>query len=158
MRKKTIPAKIEGTVIDVETTGLPQEGAEVITLGTVSGNKLHVLQRTSESDFSTRIKRLLSLLPRPFYAFNKSFEEAMLCLPIDGELQAEPYEKKAKAIAISKLDDPFNGNGFDIIGAWKRYKSTGDQRYLTLIMDHNESDLLLETCLLIVRHSKEGVE
>ncbi len=37
MRKRLIPARIKGTVIDVETTGLPQEGAEVITFGAVSG-------------------------------------------------------------------------------------------------------------------------
>jgi len=156
MRKKTIPARIEGTIIDVETTGLPREGAEVITLGTVSGNRLQIIQRTNESDFLRTIKHPLSKLPRPFCAFNKPFEEAMLRIPVDEELQAEPYEKKSRAITVSKLRDPFNGNGFDVIGTWNKYRSTGDLRYLRLIMDHNESDLLLETCLLIVRHSKDG--
>jgi len=47
-----------------------------------------------------------------------------------GELQAEPYEKKARAITVSKLHDPFGGNGFDVIGTWNRYKSTGDPRVL----------------------------
>jgi len=154
MRKRIIPARIKGTVIDIETTGLPQEGAEIITLGAVSGNQLQILQRSVEKNFAARIKRVISRLPRPYYAFNKGFEEAMLGVGIDGELQSERYEKKSQAIAVAKLHDPFNGNGFDVIATWRKYKETGDARYLALIMDHNESDLLLETCLLIVRHSK----
>jgi DNA polymerase III epsilon subunit-like protein len=154
MRKRVIPARIKGTVIDIETTGLPQNGAEIITLGAVSGNRLQILQRSDEKNFPARIKRFISRLPRPYYAFNKGFEEAMLGVGIDGELQSEKYEKKSRAIAVAKLRDPFNGNGFDVIATWKKYQETGDPRYLTMIMDHNESDLLLETCLLIVRHSK----
>lgn len=78
----------------------------------------------------------------------------MLGVSIDGELQSEQYEKNSRAIAVAKLDDPFNGNGFDVIATWRKYQETGDSRYLTMIIDHNESDLLHETCLLIVRHSK----
>jgi len=158
-RKVIIPARIDGTIIDIETTGLPEEGAEVITLGTVSGSELQILQRTDEEDFSKTIKPILLRLPRPFYAFNKSFEERMLRVPIERELQAESYEKKARAIAVSRLPDPFSGNGFHAIDAWHKYVATKKLHFLAPIMDHNESDLLLETCLLIVRHSrKEEVE
>jgi uncharacterized protein YprB with RNaseH-like and TPR domain len=157
-RKRIIPAMIRGTVIDIETTGLPHQGAEVITLGTVSGNLVQILQRTSDRDFSSQIKQSLSNSPRPFFAFNKSFEEDMLGISIDGELQAQPYEKKSRAVVVSRLADPFNGNGIEVIDAWRRYRSTGDIRTLIPIMDHNESDLLLETCLLLVRHSHQMVE
>jgi uncharacterized protein YprB with RNaseH-like and TPR domain len=152
-RERTIPARIYGTVIDLETTGLPLEGAEIITLGTVTGNTLRISQRTSERDFEGIVQSELRKLPRPFYAFNKSFEEGMLRISVDGELQAEDYEKKSRAINVAKLPDPFNGNGFEVVEAWREYLATGRVELLKAIMNHNETDLLLETCLLIVRHA-----
>ena len=153
-RRRILPAHVVGAIIDIETTGLPSDGAELITLGAVSGNRLFILQRTQEYDFSKVVQNALAGLTRPFYAFNKGFEEAMLGIKIDGELQAKSYEKKSDAIAVALLHDPFDGEGIQAINAWNDFKRTGDKEYLLRIMDHNESDLLLETCLLLVRHSQ----
>ena len=158
VRKRAIPANIRGTVVDLETTGLPQDGAEVITLGTVTGNTMQILQRTDETNFAKIVRAELAKCPRPFYAFNKSFEEGMLGITVDGELQAEKYEKKTRAISVARLYDPFYGSGFEVVKAWHEYGATGRADLLGAIMDHNEADLLLETCLLIVRHAGEDEE
>jgi len=154
IQKRTLPVIVRGTVVDIETTGLPEEGAEVITLGTVSGNQVTILQKTFERDFLKITLAQLAKMPRPFFAFNKAFEEAMLGIHIDGELQVEAYEKKSRAIAVAQLHDPYNGYGIEVIDAWNRFRESQNLQHLHEIMEHNESDLLLETCLLVVRHSK----
>jgi len=154
IQKRTLPVIVRGTVVDIETTGLPEEGAEVITLGIVSGDQMTILQKTFERDFLKIALEELVKMPRPFFAFNKVFEEATLGIHIDGELQAEAYEKKSRAIAVAKLHDPYNGHGIRVIDAWNRFRQSQNLEHLHEIMEHNESDLLLETCLLVVRHSK----
>jgi len=151
VRLKKLPVSLYGTLLDVETNGLLHEPAEVITLGVVSGDRLKIIQRTNEKDFPTQAFKIVKKLPRPFYAFNKGFEEKMLGITIERELQAQEYEKKREAIKIAGLHDPFDGQGFHAINAWNRYISTNNKNHLLQIMDHNEACLLLETCLALVR-------
>ena len=149
-----LPAFLYGTIIDIETTGLPYEDAEVITLGLISGNKLQIIQRTKEEDFCKQALRLLKGLPRPYYAFNKNFEEHFLGIKIDRELQAHKYERKREAIRIAGLNDPFKGIGTHVVNAWNKYDSTGNKRCLSHIILHNRACLLLEACLVLVRQRK----
>jgi len=152
-----LPAFLYGTLIDIETTGLPYESAEVITLGLISGNRLQIIQRTKEEDFCKQALRRLKGLPRPYYAFNKDFEEQFLGIEIDRELQAHKYERKREAIRIAGLTDPFRGKGAHVVNAWNRYNSTRDKRCLRHIILHNRACLLLEACLVLVgqRNSME---
>jgi len=152
VRRRKLPVFFHGTLIDLETTGLPnQQNSEVVTLGIVSGNELKIVQRTVEENFEAHVRELIRGLPRPFYAFNKVFEEQMLGIEIDRELQAEEFEKKREAIKIMGLHDPFDGLGYKVVDAWNNYITSHDKHHLCLIMNHNEACLLLETCLAIVR-------
>jgi len=154
VRIKKLPLLLTGTVIDIETTGFPWDGAEIITLGTVSGDKLKIVQRTNERNFDRLARAELKNLPRPYYAFNKTFEEEMLKISIERELQVQQYERKRDAIQVAGLHDPFRGQGVHVIGAWDKYNSTKDESHLQQIIDHNENCLLLETCLVLIRWSK----
>jgi hypothetical protein len=150
VRKLSLPLHLNGTVLDTETTGLPHQNAEVVTLGIVSGNEVLILQRT-KGDRPIDWQRYLKSLPRPFYAFNKEFEEKMLGIKVDRELQSRRFERKRDAISIAGLIDPFNGNGVHTLDAWRKHVKEGDRASLTQIMEHNEVDLIHEVCLAIAR-------
>jgi len=156
VRKFTLPVRLKGTVLDTETTGLPNENAEVITLGIVTENQLSIFQRTNEDRQPIEWPRFLKDLQRPFYAFNKQFEERMLRITVDRELQLEKYEKKKEAIRIAGLTDPFNGDGVHAPRAWQLYLQSGDPIHLGHIMDHNEADLIQEVCLAIARWGRSS--
>lgn len=149
-----MPVFFYGTLIDIETNGLPAEDTKLLTLGIVSGDRLEIIQRTNEGKFNSYARQRLKNLPRPFYAFNKTFEEEMLDIKIDRELQSEQFEKKREAIKISGLPDPFDGQGYKVVSAWNNYITIGDKQQLGLIMDHNEACLLLEACLALVRWNR----
>jgi len=85
---KQLPIKFEGTIFDVETTGLSPTVGELITVGYISGSELHVFQRTpdeTEKEFREELGDLSSL-PRPFLAYNKRFEEMWLGFKIDEDV------------------------------------------------------------------------
>ena len=149
-KRRKLPIVLRGTVIDVETTGLPNRNSELVTLGWVSGDVLQIIQKTVEEDFLEIALKRLEKCPRPYYAFNKAFEKHFLGIEIDNELQAYEYESKRKAIQIAGLPDPYDGKGVHVVEAWNKYCSTGDERHLKPIMLHNQACLLFETCLVLV--------
>ena len=85
---RQLPIKLEGTIFDVETTGLSPRTGELITVGYISGSELHVFQRMpneTEKEFREKLGDLSSL-PRPFLAYNKKFEERWLGFEIDEDI------------------------------------------------------------------------
>jgi len=85
---KQLPIKLMGTIFDVETTGLSPRVGELITVGYISGSEMHVFQRTpleTEKEFREKLGDLSSL-PRPFFAYNKKFEERWLGFEIDEDI------------------------------------------------------------------------
>jgi uncharacterized protein YprB with RNaseH-like and TPR domain len=148
-----------GTVIDLETTGLSETNDEIITLGFIEKNQLQIIQRTAhdKEEFYREIRGVIKGLQTPFYAYN-NFEEKF----IKGQLGLKkkvvdvfkPWKEKADADGIkwSSLDDLVSEpeiyfglprvTGRDCPACWNKYLSTGDKKHLKLIMEHNKSDIL----------------
>ena len=97
----------------------------------------------------------LRVLTRPFFAYNKAFEERVLKVKFDGEISTEfavgKMRKKKFAIKIDGLRDPFGGDGVKCVFAWRDYLKTGDKAYLYRILEHNVSCLVQELSLLVSR-------
>ena len=72
--KDTLTAKIdmlvgiwEGSVIDIETTGLNPASDEIVTLGFIEDNKLQIIQRTSKdkAEYYKELKEVVTNLKAP---------------------------------------------------------------------------------------------
>jgi uncharacterized protein YprB with RNaseH-like and TPR domain len=161
----------EGTLIDIETTGLPRDREhEIVCFGYITSNKLVVMVRKSKgkAPYYRELRELIQGLPKPFYAYNASFEkeilEGELYLPLNVWVDLmHPWRTKANAIGLKwpTLDELISEperyfgemqiRGKDCPWLWKEYLSTGSEEMLELIMQHNLSDLLREAILLLLR-------
>ena len=70
----------QGTLIDLETTGLDADRDEIVLFGYIQGSRLEIICRNSEEEapFTVQLAELVSTLPRPFYAYNLAFEKGFL--------------------------------------------------------------------------------
>lgn len=165
-RRELMVSIPRGTLIDIETTGLNSNYDEIVVFGYVQGSRLEILCRTSreEEPFIAQVAELVSVLPKPFYAYNLSFEESFLKargIGIRGIDLFRPWKEKAEALKLKwpKLDELlshaehyFNEpviSGKDVPMLWERFLETRDEDYLQQIIRHNESDLLRELYLLV---------
>ena len=156
----------QGTLLDIETTGLDGNYDEIVIFGYVEGNCLKILYRTLEKEgpFIAQIARLVPKLSQPFYAYNLSFEKGFLKakgINIEGIDLFQPWKEKAEALHLKwpKLDELFSHaehyfnesviSGKDVPLLWGEFLKTGDKDYLQQIVRHNESDLLRELYLLV---------
>jgi len=162
-----------GTLIDIETTGLPiSEEHEIVSFGFITSNKLVVIVRRSKkkAPYYRELRRLVQRLPKPFYAYNalffeKPIIEKELSLQLPSELWIDlmtPWKIKANTMGLKwpALDElvpepkKYFGEeqirGKDCPKLWKTYLSTGSEKMLELIMQHNLSDLLRESILLLL--------
>ncbi len=67
---------VEGTIIDVETVSLTPRPRGMFTFGTLSGSVIRILQAETGEECATlesEVKRVWQTLPRPTYAYNRSF-------------------------------------------------------------------------------------
>ncbi len=156
----------QGTLIDLETTGLDADHDEIVLCGYIQGNRLEIICRNSEEEalFTVQLAELVSSLPRPFYAYNLSFEKAFLQakgILIEGIDLFQPWKEKAEALYLKwpKLDELFSHaehyfnepviSGRDVPLLWQKFLCSRDDSYLQQIIKHNESDLLRELYLLV---------
>jgi uncharacterized protein YprB with RNaseH-like and TPR domain len=172
--KDTLTAKIdmlvgvwEGSVIDIETTGLNPASDEIVTLGFIEDNKLQIIQRTSrdKAEYYNELKEIVTSLKAPFYAYNGSFEKRFLHAQLGIEKEFVDVFSPWRIIAESKgqkwpkLDDLVSEpemylglpriTGRECPILWKNYLQTMDRDLLTPIMEHNKSDILRTLFLLI---------
>jgi len=155
-----------GTLIDLETTGLDAERDEIVLFGYIQGSRLEIICRNSEQEapFILQLAELVPKLPRPFYAYNLSFEKGFLRakgIDIEGVDLFQPWKEKAEALSLKwpKLDELFSHaeryfnepviSGKDVPGLWQKFLHTKEDAYLHQIIKHNESDLLRELYLLV---------
>jgi hypothetical protein len=155
-----------GTLIDLETTGLDVDHDEIVLFGYIQGSRLEIICRNSkeEAPFVFQLAKLVPTLPRPFYAYNLSFEKGFLRakgIEIEGIDLFQPWKEKAEALLLKwpKLDELFSHaesyfnepviSGKDVPWLWQKFLYTGDDTYLQQIIKHNESDLLRELYLLV---------
>ncbi len=155
VRRGRLPVTFAGTIVDLETTGLSAGVDRVVTVGVLHGEAYEVFQSTDNSDLLRILKPGLEMLPRPFFAFNKGFEESFLGLNVDRDLQLRPYESRREAIRVAGVDDPFNGHGHEVPFEWRAYLADGKREHLERIMAHNIADLRYELCLAIMRTSQQ---
>ena len=159
----TIP---QGTLVDIETTGLDTSRDEIVVFGYIQGSRLEIICRTSkkEEPFIAEISKLVPKLSQPFYAYNLSFEKEFLKakgMNIKGIDLFKPWKEKADELHLKwpKLDELFSHaehyfsepviSGKDVPMLWEAFLQTGDKDYLQQIVRHNESDLLRELYLLV---------
>jgi len=157
---------LQGTLVDIETTGLDSSYDEIVVFGYIQGSRLEIICRTSrkEEPFIAEITKLVPKLPPPFYAYNLSFEKEFLRakgMNIEGIDLFKPWREKAEGFHLKwpKLDELFSHaeyyfnepviSGKDVPMLWEAYLRTGDKDYLQQIIRHNESDLLRELYLLV---------
>lgn len=156
----------QGTLIDLETTGLDVDHDEIVLFGYIQGSRLEIICRSSEEEapFAAQLAGLVRTLPRPFYAYNLSFEKGFLQakgIDIEGIDLFQPWKEKAEALYLKwpKLDELFSHaehyfnepviSGKDVPLLWQKFLHTRDDSYLQQIVKHNESDLLRELYLLV---------
>ena len=156
----------QGTLIDLETTGLDANQDEIVLFGYITGSRLEIICRSSteEALFLAQLAALVPTLPGPFYAYNLSFEKGFLHtrgINIEGIDLFQPWKEKAEALYLKwpKLDELFSHAeqyfnepvvcGRDVPLLWKRFLDSGNDSYLQQIIKHNESDLLRELYLLV---------
>jgi hypothetical protein len=135
---------IEGTIIDFETTHWDVEKGELITAGFLSKDGIVILQRLelTENEFKKRASVEIQTKRRPWFAFNKEFEEKFLPITIDRELQQNNHEAAFGALVDEKLldhygllcDPLFNE---EIPRFWNAWKSTKDMVLISKIIRHN---------------------
>ncbi|GAH88327.1 unnamed protein product, partial [marine sediment metagenome] len=70
----------QGSLVDIETTGLDRIHDGIVVFGYVQGSRLEIICRTSkdEKPFIAQIAELIPKLLKPFYAYNLSFEKNSL--------------------------------------------------------------------------------
>ena len=111
------------------------------------------------------MRQSVERLQRPLYAFIKPFEEGLLGIRIDGEVNQYKFEKKWKCIPFVKgVADPYKGEGSKVPLEWRKirlgvykYKSALEKAYNRIIA-HNRSCLLRELMLIIVRFQGEDTD
>ncbi|MFO7995714.1 MAG: ribonuclease H-like domain-containing protein [Dehalococcoidia bacterium] len=165
----------QGTLIDLETTGLDVGHDEIVLFGYIQGSHLEIICRSSkdEAPFIARLAELVPTLPRPFYAYNLPFEKGFLQakgIRIEGVDLFQPWKEKAQTLGLKwpKLDELFSHaeqyfnepviSGRDVPLLWQGFLYNGDDDYLQQIIRHNESDLLRELYLLVYYRDSYNVQ
>lgn len=166
MKKIEIPVtgNIEGTIIDFETTHWDAKKGELITSGFLTKEGIVILQRLdlTENEFKKRVIEEIQTKKKPWYAFNKEFEEKFLPISIDNELQQKERESAFGALLEAGLltyynllcDPLFND---EIPRFWDAWNSTKDMVLVSKIVRHNYCCLAKEHYLKLVRIDKLDV-
>jgi hypothetical protein len=158
------PSVLEGTIIDFETTHWDVKKGELITAGFLSKEGILILQRLdlAERKFKKMVTAEIQTKTRPWYGFNKEFEEGFLPIAMDKELQQNERESAFGALLDEGLldhygllcDPLFNEetNRF-----WNAWKSTKDLVFVSKIVRHNYCCLAKEYYLKQKRIDKLDV-
>lgn len=155
---------LDGTIIDFETTHWDVKKAELITAGFLSKEGIVILQRLelSEDEFKRMIIEEMQTKNRPWYAFNKEFEEKFLPIAIDNELQRERESAFGALLEEGLLNhydllcDPLFNE--EIKRFWDAWKSTKDMVFVSKIVRHNYCCLAKEYYLKLKRLDKLDVD
>ena len=158
--KKELPIRMmQGTIIDIETTGLDYREHEIITFGYLEGNTARVLQRAEATpdEYHYMISESLRKLPQPFYGYNSEFDRMFLISKTGVDFAMvdlfESFKKKSDDIGkkYPKLDElpsvPREYFGEKTVPArmipslWNSYLAKKDKRALAAIVRHNMEDL-----------------
>ena len=106
-----LPCWIQGTIIDIETTGIKPEHSELVGLGLLKENRISCFVRsfeTSDEHFRIWSKDKVRRSPKPYIAYYNEFERNWLRLEKDNpndwiEIQPKRMHKKLYAIRVQHL-------------------------------------------------------
>jgi uncharacterized protein YprB with RNaseH-like and TPR domain len=164
--KTLLVALSEGTIVDVETTGLEPATDELITFGSLMGNQIRVLQRVdaAEREFCELVRNELETLRRPLYAYNASFDANFLNAKLGQDIEMvdimEPWRVRAEREGwkwpsldeLAPLPREYYGERQttwrQVVSCWDAYLARRDMRPLSLIVRHNMEDLVQALYLL----------
>lgn len=171
---KSLPiGLLNGSIIDIETTGIEVGGSEIITLGCLQNNKTVVYQRAdmTADEYHAYLTGKIMELPKPIYAYNAEFERSFLTTKslVDPELVDifGPYMKRANKMKIKypKLDElasiPHHYFGEKSIPSkripdlWHNYVHKRDLRSLATIVKHVREDLIQSLYVLVHTPTEE---
>ena len=152
---------LDGTIIDFETTHWDVKLGEIITAGFLSKEGFIIYQRldSTEEEFKKILNQEIKNNARPYYAFNKGFEESFLGISIDKELQQCERESAFGALLNEGLLDHYNSLcdpcfNDEIDRFWDAYKTKQDRVFLSKIVRHNYCCLAKEYYLFLKREEK----
>lgn len=155
---------LEGTIMDFETTHWDAKSGELITAGFLSKEGIVILQRLelTEGKFKKSVVKSIQTQKRPWYAFNKEFEEKFLPVRVDNELQRYDRESAFGALVEEGLLDHYNSLcdplfNEEIPRFWEAWKLTTDMLFVSKIVRHNYCCLAKEYYLKLKRIDKLDV-
>ena len=172
-REWMIPLSVNGTIVDVETTSINPSDGDIVTCGFFSSNKISIFQRIDPSEegkrkFFTVLYNWGNFYSRPFYAYNKKFEERWLQTNFDHDLMGKwrseaeressktgKFKKWPKVSELISLPHNYYGlsdiDGKDVPEIWKAFCNSEEKdiKMLDRIIMHNLNDLIREACLLM---------
>ena len=158
--KRLIVGIFEGSIIDIETTGLYPDEDDIITFGFLVRDTITVMQRleATASEFYQAVKSRVLELPSPLYAYNAKFERSFLAAKLKLDLDIidifEPWMQRAEREGrkYPALDDLARLpreyfeeqvlDGRQVPFLWRSYQNTGDKRKVSLVVRHNMEDLI----------------
>jgi len=162
--KMNIALPLKGTIIDFETTHWDVKKGELLTAGFLSKDEIVILQRFEQAEdaFKRSVIEEVQTKARPWFAFNKEFEEAFVPMSIDKELQQREREAAFGALVdegllnhYNLLCDPLFNE--EIPRFWNLWKTTKDMILLSKIVRHNYCCLAKEYYLKLKRMDKLDV-
>jgi hypothetical protein len=135
--------KLDGTIIDIETTQLTPDKGELITAGLLSSEGITIIQRldSSEANFKKAILKEVRATKKPWYAFKKEMEEQFLSVKIENELQLGTEASFGSLLRGGLLEhynalcDPCFSD--EIPQFWEAWNATKNLLFVSKIVRHN---------------------
>jgi len=156
---------LDGTIIDFETTHYDVTKGELITAGFLVKSGVLIFQRLEliESEFKEMVIKKMKSMPKPWYAFNKKFEESFIQLSLENELQKREYESAFGALLEEGLLEHYNSLcnplfNDEIPKFWNAWQITNDKMFVSKIVRHNYCCLIKEYYLKQKRMDKLDVD
>ncbi|MHA2296400.1 MAG: hypothetical protein ACXADA_10275 [Candidatus Hodarchaeales archaeon] len=93
----TLPISFDGTVINLQTTGLQPGGSHILTAGFLRGSIIRIfLNSDCLNDFHELVIKQMNNSPSPHAAYNKIFVEKFLTMDIEIELMQVKTSRQAR--------------------------------------------------------------
>ncbi|MFW9928558.1 MAG: DEAD/DEAH box helicase, partial [Candidatus Thorarchaeota archaeon] len=152
----------EGTIIDLETTGVDPNTSDLVSLGILNESNSIVLfnyAKYNKHSFGLMVKDILQQLSfPPFYSYNINFEKKFLpnieFLEINSFIDG--YRARRKEIYLPHDSDP--GKGKNVPIWYSLFLSGGDEKkrrlYRRLILLHNHACLINQLAFICTHYEK----
>jgi len=158
-RKELKAALVQGSIVNLETTGSDSDRDDIVAFGFLQGNIINVVQRVDSTphEFHAVVADRLSSLSHPLYAYDARFQEGFLLAKLHQPVQLvdifDTWREQARkrGARLPNLDDlasvPRQYFGEtqvldrELGSLWLAYVKTGDKRKISAIVRHCMEDL-----------------